>query len=213
MKKHHTKSLEDSEGHNFVKGTNDPNSDYSYGVQTLESLKKSLIEVSKSRLVSGDKGLENEILSDIEEYQNNEMLLRYLVDSKNHKLPITFKKKLDKSLMMLSRLQSNSKQEEAIDSQSEEETYNFEQHSDSLQDEEAVSRNYNNHNKSKDKPLLSSKKKLSHLLIQDNQPNGSSKIEFEYDIYSNEGNEESKTLVNKNMDDYCGPMRESPSEI
>lgn len=109
------KSKLEIESHNFVKSKEKAklsDRDYSIGIQTLESLKNMLRKVTKERLSSSDADVSHDLLNELQDQNNSDMIMRYLTDSKHHKLPITFKKKLDQGLMMISRMQTKSQQED-----------------------------------------------------------------------------------------------------
>jgi hypothetical protein len=65
-----------------------------------------LIEVGKERLGIIDSTENLEFLDNLEDPENPNNVLQYLFKSSNGKLPITFKKKINDSMLLISRLRT-----------------------------------------------------------------------------------------------------------
>ena len=130
--------------------------DYKKGIETIESLKHMLSDMTNSRLIGHDINKSEGPIMHLDDENNMKMMNKYLNKTKNTKQPITFKKKINDNLVLVSRARTRSKDQ----SKPCDET-----------DNDELSNNSPNISQSKntdidfDKPLLNSKKNLSKSLI------------------------------------------------
>ena len=162
MKK--TNSINKQKTGRFKNKKQNVSKDYEKGMETIESLKHMISDMTNSRFTGHEANKSEDLIQNLDDESNVKMIHKYLSETKNAKLPITFKKKISDNIVLVSRVRTQSKdQSELYDETDNEELSN---HSPNISQGKNTDIGFN-------KPLLNSKKNLSKLLISGWYPNDS----------------------------------------